>query len=136
MRARVHKWVSVTTIVLLAGAIASSSAQVTVYRDSYGTPSVAADKLSDAVYGLGYAMAHDNAESMARNYKQARGRLAEVDGKTQLLTVILQLCFRASSASRRRCRFSQIGTLILFRLPLGGRNIVDLGRSRRLSAAF
>src|ERR1700722_7910972 len=61
-------------------------AQVSIYRDHYGTPSVAADKLSDAVYGLGYAMAHDNAESMARNYKQARGRLAEVDGKSQLLT--------------------------------------------------
>ena len=61
-------------------------AQVTVYRDPYGVPSIVAEKLSDAVYGLGYAMATDNAERMARNFKQARGRLSEVEGKSQLLT--------------------------------------------------
>lgn len=63
-----------------------SRADVTIYRDGFGTPSIAADKLADAMYGLGYAMAHDNAVAVARNYKQARGRLAEVDGKNQLLT--------------------------------------------------
>jgi acyl-homoserine-lactone acylase len=60
-------------------------AQITIYRDSYGVPSIVADRLSDAVYGLGYAMAQDNAERMARNFKQACGRSAEVDGKSQLL---------------------------------------------------
>jgi acyl-homoserine lactone acylase PvdQ len=61
------------------------AAQITIYRDSYGIPSIVADRLPDALYGLGYAMAQDNAERMARNYKQARGRSAEVDGKSQLL---------------------------------------------------
>ena len=77
-------------------------AQVTVYRDPFGLPSVAASKLPDAIYGLGYAMARDNAESMARNYKQARGRLAEVDGKGQLFTdgFLRSLGIEASAAKK------------------------------------
>src|SRR5207248_840086 len=62
------------------------SAQITIYRDRFGVPSIAAKSLPDALYGLGYTMAQDNAERMARNYKQARGRLAEVEGKGQLIT--------------------------------------------------
>jgi len=38
------------------------------------------------MFGLGYATVQDHAERMARNYKQARGRLAEVEGRSQLLT--------------------------------------------------
>ena len=63
----------------------SSKAQITIYRDKYGVPSIHAEKLSDALYGLGYVTVHDNADRMARNYKQARGRMAEVDGKGELL---------------------------------------------------
>lgn len=70
-------------LVLMCG---SSRAQVTIYRDSFGLPSVSGAALPDAIYGLGYAMARDNAVAMARNYKQARGRLSEVDGKSQLFT--------------------------------------------------
>src|SRR5262249_7740004 len=61
------------------------AAQITIYRDRYGVPSIVAGKLADAVYGLGYAMAQDNAERMALNFKQARGRMAEVEGKNGLL---------------------------------------------------
>jgi acyl-homoserine lactone acylase PvdQ len=71
--------------VLLACARPCSGGQVTLYRDRFGVPSVAASSLPDALYGLGYAMAQDSAVQMARNYKQARGRLAEVDGRSQLL---------------------------------------------------
>lgn len=60
--------------------------EVAIYRDAFGVPSVVTETLEDAMHGLGYAMAEDNAELMARNYRQARGRLAEVDGKGQLLT--------------------------------------------------
>jgi len=72
-------------LLLIAFPIVKARAQVTIYRDSYGLPSVAASKLADSVYGLGYAMALDNAEYMARNYKQARGRSAEIEGKSKLL---------------------------------------------------
>ncbi len=57
-----------------------------LYRDKWGVPTVVAKALPDAAYGLGYAMAQDNAIQMARNYKQARGRVAEVDGRSALLT--------------------------------------------------
>src|SRR5258708_30609389 len=62
-----------------------STAQITIYRDKYGVPSIHADKLRDTLYGLGYVMVQDNVDRMARNYKQARGRMAEVDGKGELL---------------------------------------------------
>src|SRR6266550_3051917 len=73
-------------LVLLAAIIAPSTAQITVYRDQYGIPSIQAPKMSDAAYALGYAMTQDDAVQMARNYKQARGRMAEVDGRSALLT--------------------------------------------------
>ena len=62
----------------------AENAPITLYRDPYQVPSIEAKTLSDALFGLGYAMASDNAEQMARNYKQARGRSAEIDGKSQL----------------------------------------------------
>src|SRR5437667_920760 len=64
----------------------AQAADVTIYRDKFGIPSIVGKTLTDAVYGLGYATAQDNAERMALNYKQARGRLAEVEGRNQLLT--------------------------------------------------
>lgn len=82
---RMYQRSSIAALLLLVSGVIRADAQVTIYRDSYGLPSVAASKLPDAIYGLGYAMTLDNAESMARNYKQARGRLAEVDGKSKLL---------------------------------------------------
>jgi acyl-homoserine-lactone acylase len=60
-------------------------AQATIYRDSYGLPSIEAKRLPDAMRGLGYAMATDNAELMVTNYRQARGHMAEIEGKSQLL---------------------------------------------------
>lgn len=60
-------------------------AQVTIYRDAFGVPSIEAPSLRFALYGLGYAMAQDCAVQMARNYRLARGRLAEVDGRRLLL---------------------------------------------------
>src|SRR4051794_34181103 len=75
----------ISLFALLITLCISARAQVTIYRDKFGTPSISADKLVDAVYGLGYAMAMDNAERMALNYKQARGRMAEVQGRGALL---------------------------------------------------
>src|SRR5579862_1274845 len=56
---------------------------VTIYRDRWGIPSIVAQSFPDAAYGLGYAMAQDDAERMALNFKQARGRMAEVEGRGQ-----------------------------------------------------
>jgi len=64
---------------------AAHAQQVTIYRDHLGVPSIAAGSLSDGEFGLGYAMASDNAVQMARNFKQARGRFAEIEGRALLL---------------------------------------------------
>jgi acyl-homoserine-lactone acylase len=80
---------SLRTVILLLTfpllCVEPCTAQITVYRDKYGIPSIHADKLLDALYGLGYVMVQDNVDRMARNYKQARGRMGEVDGKGELL---------------------------------------------------
>jgi penicillin amidase/acyl-homoserine-lactone acylase len=59
--------------------------RIIVYRDSYGVPSIVANSLADAIYGLGYAQAMDNPERMALNFKMARGRLSEVQGKKYIM---------------------------------------------------
>jgi len=56
-----------------------------VYEDKYGVPSICASNLKDAAYAIGYVEAKDRAVRMALNYKLARGRLAEVNGKSSLL---------------------------------------------------
>ncbi|MGC8667110.1 MAG: penicillin acylase family protein [Chthonomonadales bacterium] len=56
-----------------------------IYRDGFGVPSIQANRLEDAVYALGYVTGTDCPERMCLNYKQARGRMAEVQGRQALL---------------------------------------------------
>lgn len=75
---------------ILVGLLASlascaMSASTTIYRDSYGVPSIVAPTFTDAMYGLGYMHFVDNGVRAALNYKIARGRSGEVLGKGQLL---------------------------------------------------
>lgn len=65
---------------LLVSCARTHAADITIYRDRYGVPSVEGRRLADALYGLGYCTAIDCGERMCRNYKQARGRTAEIDG--------------------------------------------------------
>ena len=58
--------------------------QATIYRDRYGVASIVASNTPDAMGALGYATCRDSAERMALNYKFARGRMAEVQGRTEL----------------------------------------------------
>src|SRR6185312_9107295 len=67
------------------GCWAQQPVRATIYRDSYGVPSIQAKNLPDAMYALGYLHASDDGLQMALNYKLARGRMAEVRGSSQLL---------------------------------------------------
>jgi acyl-homoserine lactone acylase PvdQ len=84
----VHSWPGVLSAlaVLLSLLLAArpASAQITIYRDAFGTPSISGKSLADGAYGLGYCMATDGAEQMSRNYHQARGRMAEIEGRSGL----------------------------------------------------
>jgi len=70
------------TLKLVPTAITPGS---TVYEDKYGVPSIVAPNLREASFAMGYAQAKDHAVRMGLNFKLARGRLAEVNGKSSLL---------------------------------------------------
>src|SRR5665213_2434481 len=72
-------------ILAMAGKTPAHASDIAIYEDSYGVPSIVADNLIQASYGLGYVEAKDHAERMALNYKLARGRSAEVSGRAALL---------------------------------------------------
>lgn len=78
---------------------------ITIYEDEYGVPSIVAANLPDAAFGLGYVEARDHAQRMAMNYKLARGRLAEINGRSNLLQdgFVRELGFesRAEDESKR-----------------------------------
>lgn len=72
----------------LAGAeLARMQAQakrVTIVRDKWGIPHVYGNNDADAVFGLLYAQAEDDFRRVERNYINALGRLAEVEGEAEL----------------------------------------------------
>ena len=72
----------------LAGAeLARMQAQakrVTILRDKWGIPHVYGNNDADAVFGLLYAQAEDDFRRVERNYINALGRLAEVEGEAEL----------------------------------------------------
>jgi penicillin amidase/acyl-homoserine-lactone acylase len=53
---------------------------VTIQRDRWGVPHIFAATLPEGVYGLGYAQAEDRLEQIFLNYRQATGRMAEIEG--------------------------------------------------------
>jgi acyl-homoserine-lactone acylase len=63
----------------------SESAQrVTILRDKWGIPHVFGKSDADAVFGLMYAQAEDDFNRVERNYINAMGRLAEVEGEAEI----------------------------------------------------
>lgn len=57
---------------------------VTVYRDFYGVPHIVGDTEEAAFFGYGYAQAEDHLERMMLQYRDAQGRLAEIQGSQAL----------------------------------------------------
>lgn len=72
---------------MVAGDLARQQAQarrVTILRDKWGIPHVYGQTDADAVFGLMYAQAEDDFRRVERNYINAMGRLAEVEGEAEL----------------------------------------------------
>lgn len=67
-----------------AGRWKASAARVTILRDKWGIPHVYGKTDADAVFGLMYAQAEDDFRRVERNYINAMGRLAEVEGEAEL----------------------------------------------------
>ncbi len=60
------------------------AANVTIIRDDFGVPHIYGKTDADAVFGLLYAQCEDDFNRVERNYLWATGRLAEVEGESQL----------------------------------------------------
>src|SRR4029077_15592875 len=58
--------------------------QVTIYRDNYGVPHILGGTEEATFFGYGYAQAEDHLERMMLQYRDAQGRLAEVQGSDAL----------------------------------------------------
>ncbi|MYM37720.1 penicillin acylase family protein [Duganella qianjiadongensis] len=65
-------------------AIPPAAKRVTILRDTWGIPHVYGKTDADAVFGLMYAQAEDDFKRVERNYINAMGRLAEVEGEGEL----------------------------------------------------
>jgi acyl-homoserine-lactone acylase len=57
---------------------------VTIYRDDFGVPHIYGKTDANAVFGLLYTQCEDDFKRVERNYIWATGRLAEVEGESQL----------------------------------------------------
>jgi len=61
-----------------------TAAAVTIMRDKWGIPHVFGKRDADAVFGMLYAQAEDDFNRVELNYINALGRLAEVEGESQI----------------------------------------------------
>jgi len=57
---------------------------ITIDRDTYGVPHIYGATETDTAFGFGYAQAQDHLDTLLRNYLEASGHLAEIDGETAL----------------------------------------------------
>ncbi len=62
----------------------AQAANVTIFRDDFGIPHIYGKTDADAVFGMLYAQCEDDFNRVERNYIQAIGRLAEVEGEKEL----------------------------------------------------
>ncbi len=60
------------------------AANTTIIRDEFGVPHIYGKTDANAVFGLLYAQCEDDFDRVERNYNWAIGRLAEVEGESQL----------------------------------------------------
>ena len=61
--------------------------KVEILRDTWGVPHIYAESELGAIYGQGYAMAHDRLPTMMKAYRKAVGRMAEAFGPEVLRTI-------------------------------------------------
>jgi len=62
----------------------TTAERVTIMRDKWGIPHVFGKRDADAVFGMVYAQAEDDFNRVERNYINAMGRLAEVEGEQEV----------------------------------------------------
>lgn len=64
---------------------APESGKVRIVRDTWGVPHIIASENRSLFFGAGYAQAQDQLINLTLNYRRSEGRIAEVEGKSQLM---------------------------------------------------
>ena len=73
-----------------------------ILRDAYGIPHIYGRTDEDVAFGFGYAQAEDHLLQMLKSFRQARGRLAEVEGTLALKLDEMALRWRIHSVAGER----------------------------------
>ncbi|MCY3871993.1 MAG: penicillin acylase family protein [Gemmatimonadetes bacterium] len=73
-----------------------------ILRDAYGVPHIYGRTDEDVAFGFGYAQAEDHLLQMLKSFRQARGRLAEVEGTSALKLDEMALRWRIHSVAGER----------------------------------
>ena len=73
-----------------------------ILRDAYGVPHIYGRTDVDVAVGFGYAQAEDHLLQMLKNFRQARGRLAEIEGDSALKLDEMALLWRIHSVAGER----------------------------------
>ena len=68
----------------------------TIDRDTYGIPHISGATEADAAFGFGFAQAQDHLDLMLRNYMEATGHLAEIDGEAAIETDVRTRLWRTA----------------------------------------
>jgi len=75
---------------------------VEILRDTWGVPHIYATTEEGAIYGQGYAMAHDRLPTMLKAYRKATGRMAEAFGPDWIEHDLQQRIWRHEQVARAR----------------------------------
>ena len=73
-----------------------------ILRDAYGVPHIYGRTDVDVAFGFGYAQAEDHLIAMLKSFRQAKGRLAEVEGNSALELDEMALRWRIHSVAGER----------------------------------
>lgn len=84
----------------------AEAARVTIIRDHYGVPHIFGQRDSDAVFGLVFAQAEDDFHRVEMNYINGMGRLAEVEGESQLIRDLRMRLFINPAVLKHQYRVS------------------------------
>ncbi len=78
----------------------AQAANVTIFRDDFGIPHIYGKTDADAVFGMLYAQCEDDFNRVERNYIQAIGRLAEVEGEKELYSDLRAKLFMTAEEAK------------------------------------
>jgi acyl-homoserine lactone acylase PvdQ len=88
------------TLALSTPVTVAADRSATIERDEFGIPHIFAPTLEDAAFAVGYAQAEDRLEELLKNYRRARGTMAEVFGAEEFRDDLIQRLMQHAAISK------------------------------------